>query len=220
MSITCSICGNKQSGFIQDFPLSNNELGLRICNKCNDEKNKLYYTAESDLEAYKVSRLYFEQYIQSNINKEALEAILQETDQLALEYGKIVEDQRIKNEKIQNEKKRKLDLLNNYMVTTGYNFEGYRIVKYNGVISGEVALGTGFISDIAASFSDFFGVESEKYAVKIEDAKQTAIQKLINKSIDKGDNAIIGVDFDILTFSSNMIGISANGTSVKVEKSI
>ena len=31
-------------------------------------------------------------------------------------------------------------------------------------------------------------------------------------------NAIIGIDFDITTFSNNMIGVSANGTAVVVEK--
>mgnify|MGYP002474615196 FL=1 len=31
-------------------------------------------------------------------------------------------------------------------------------------------------------------------------------------------NAIIGIDFDITTFSNNMIGVSVNGTAVVVEE--
>ena len=33
-----------------------------------------------------------------------------------------------------------------------------------------------------------------------------------------GANAVIGVDFDYLTFSNNMIGVVANGTAVNIEK--
>ena len=36
--------------------------------------------------------------------------------------------------------------------------------------------------------------------------------------IDKGGNAIIGIDFDYITFSNNMIGVVANGTAVRIEK--
>jgi uncharacterized protein YbjQ (UPF0145 family) len=48
--------------------------------------------------------------------------------------------------------------------------------------------------------------------------KDAAIKKLTLKSAEKGGNAIIGIDFDYLTLISNMIGVVANGTSVKIEK--
>ena len=41
---------------------------------------------------------------------------------------------------------------------------------------------------------------------------------MVEKSIDAGGNALIGVDFDYITFHGNMIGVVANGTSVIVEK--
>ena len=105
-----------------------------------------------------------------------------------------------------------------YMLTTGYEFSGYKITKYIGVISGQVVLGTGFLSEFTASFADFFGEESNKFADKLETAKNAAVKKLIIKSLDKGGNAIIGVDFDYITFHGNMIGVVANGTSVVIEK--
>lgn len=39
--------------------------------------------------------------------------------------------------------------------TTGYNFDGYRIVKYLKVVSSEVVLGTGLFSSIGSSVADF-----------------------------------------------------------------
>ena len=104
------------------------------------------------------------------------------------------------------------------MLTTGYDFSGYKIVGYVGVISGEVVLGTGFLSEFSASFSDLFGAESGAFADKLETAKDASIKKLTLKSAEKGGNAIIGVDFDYITFASNMIGVVANGTSVVIER--
>ena len=41
---------------------------------------------------------------------------------------------------------------------------------------------------------------------------------MILKSHELGGNAIIGVDFDYITFGNNMIGVVANGTSVVIEE--
>lgn len=104
------------------------------------------------------------------------------------------------------------------MMTTGYDFAGYEIKKYIGIISGQVVLGTGFLSEFSASYADFFGAQSNKFATKLEQAKNAALGKLSDKSIKMGGNAIIGVDFDYITFHGNLIGVIANGTSVIVEE--
>ncbi len=106
----------------------------------------------------------------------------------------------------------------NHILTSGYNFEGYKIISYNGIVSGEIVMGTGFLSEFAASLSDFFGATSEEFSEKIIKAKEIALSKMINASCAKGGNAIIGVDFDYTTFGNNMIAVSANGTSVVIEK--
>ena len=106
----------------------------------------------------------------------------------------------------------------NHMLTSGYNFEGYKIVSYNGIVSGEVVLGTGFLSEFSASISDLFGSVSEEFSAKMVKAKEIATLKMTNLSASKGGNAIIGVDFDYTTFGNNMIAVSANGTSVEIEK--
>lgn len=105
-----------------------------------------------------------------------------------------------------------------HMLTTGYDFAGHTIVAYKGVISGQVVLGTGFLSEFTASFSDFFGTQSNRFSDKLEKAKEASIQKMIEKSVEKGGNAVIGVDFDYITFSNNMVGVVANGTSVIIEE--
>ena len=106
--------------------------------------------------------------------------------------------------------------IKSHMLTTSYNFEKYRIVDYKGIISGQVVLGTGFLSELSSSFSDFFG--TPYFSDKLEKAKDAAKERLIEKSVLVGGNAIIGVDFDYIMFSNNMIGVVANGTSVIIEE--
>ena len=108
--------------------------------------------------------------------------------------------------------------IKSHMLTTSYNFEKYRIVDYKGIISGQVVLGTGFLSELSSSFSDFFGTEANYFSDKLEKAKDAAKERLIEKSVLVGGNAIIGVDFDYIMFSNNMIGVVANGTSVIIEE--
>lgn len=106
----------------------------------------------------------------------------------------------------------------NHLLTSGYNFEGYKIVSYYGIVSGEVVMGTGFLSEFSASINDFLGSTSEEFSEKIVKAKEIAISKMINVSCARGGNAVIGVDFDYTAFANNMIAVSANGTSVTIEK--
>lgn len=108
--------------------------------------------------------------------------------------------------------------MKSHMLTTGYNFERYKIVDYKGVISGQVVLGTGFLSEFSSSVSDLFGKESNFFSAKLEKAKDAAKEHLIEKSVLAGGNAIIGVDFDYIMFNNNMIGVIANGTSVIIEE--
>lgn len=107
-----------------------------------------------------------------------------------------------------------------HTITSGYNFEGYKITKYINIVSGQTVIGTGLISELKSNISDTFGSESNALSNKIETAKESALNKLIIKSLSLGGNAVIGVDFDYVTFQNNMIGVSANGTSVIIEEII
>ena len=108
--------------------------------------------------------------------------------------------------------------IKNHKLTTGYNFEGYSITNYIGLVSGEIVIGTGFLSDLKASVADLFGVESKAYSYKLKDAKTIVLHEMIAESVKNGGNAVIGISYEYVVFSGNMIGISVNGTSVKIEK--
>lgn len=210
MANNCEKCG-KKLGFFSAEPLSIYDEYV-LCDECaqpiRSAINTLYYAKSSnefDEIKHKLIAICDENY-----DDKAKQAVLKLADRVA--QNKTFDD-----EEIEKELHRK-KLLENYMLTTGYDFCGYKIRKYIGVISGQVVLGTGFLSEFTASFADFFGVESDKFANKLEAAKNAALEKLIMKSDKDGGNAIIGVDFDYITFHGNMIGVVANGTSVVIEE--
>lgn len=102
--------------------------------------------------------------------------------------------------------------------TTGYNFDGYRIVKYLKVVSSEVVLGTGLFSSIGSSVADFTGKRSGAYERKLEEGKESAIYNLEKETTSLGGNAIIGIDIDYTNFVGDVIGVVATGTAVIIEK--
>jgi len=106
----------------------------------------------------------------------------------------------------------------NHMLTTGYNFEGYTISKYHGLVSGECVLGSGLISYLEASITNTLGMETSGYSEKMRNAKQLAVEDMVQQSVALGGNSIIGISYSISNLLSNMIGISVDGTSVTIEK--
>jgi uncharacterized protein YbjQ (UPF0145 family) len=102
-------------------------------------------------------------------------------------------------------------------ITSGYNFENYVITDYLGFCTGECVLGTGFLSSLEAGISDLLGANSSSYEGKLGSAKQSAVNELCNNAKHLGANAIIGIDVDYTTFSSDIIGVIANGTAVRIE---
>lgn len=208
MAQICEQCG-KKVGMLSNFP-------MELC-----EDRILCYTCAEPIDS-KLNNLTF---MKTKIEFDLLKSeILEKCNELYNDA--ITKDIENKIEEIYKntsigyleEQTAKKSFLENYMLTTGYDFSGYRITKYIGIVSGQVVLGTGFLSEFTASFADFFGEESNKFAEKLEKAKNAAVEKLIIKSADKGGNAVIGVDFDYITFHGNMIGVVANGTSVIIEE--
>lgn len=214
MAQLCVKCGKKIGAFSM-MPLELLE-GEQLCNECAEpiqsEITKLY-GAKTIEEFNKIKESVIEKS-KNNYDESICIMISTLINKILAESAYIKPDYIAETNDPVNEKK----FIDKYMMTTGYDFSGYQIKEYIGIISGQVVLGTGFLSEFTASFSDFFGVQSDKFAMKLEQAKNAALDKLVKKSDIKGGNAIIGVDFDYITFHGNMIGVVANGTCVVIEK--
>ena len=108
--------------------------------------------------------------------------------------------------------------VNSIMVTSGYNFEGYRIIKYCDYISAETVFGMGMFKSLLASISSVVGAESEAFNNKIKEAKARAVYEIRKNALELGANAIIGIDIDFSMIAGEMVVIIASGTAVVIEK--
>ena len=109
------------------------------------------------------------------------------------------------------------------MISSGFNFDGYRIVKYSGYISGDDA--------IQINRGDLFINAGQNLTDALVIIRTQALKELKEAAYDLGCNAVIGVDFDYLTFepeTANASGgttyqpyvvcVTANGNAVVIEK--
>lgn len=142
------------------------------------------------------------------------------------------EKEKEKEKKIKDEIKKIEDAkLANMLITSGFNFEGYSIVKYSGYISGDDAI------EIARGTSGSIFQTSEAVNVKnammdsLAKIRRNALQELKEKAYDLGCNAVIGVDFDYInldpetanirggtTYLPYIFGVTANGNAVIIKK--
>lgn len=215
MARNCCICGKKIGMLSSANKFFDDTDELVICDACLYKWNQL-----QDIMKVRYDKRSVMDYFRSCLNGTSVNPRVQNKILSELSNAQ----QKIKSEtvkaKVYDERRSESIAVfaNEKLITTGFHFQGYEIIKYCGLVSGEVVLGTGFLSEFSAGFSDFFGSASNQFAEKMVRAKGAAKKKLIDNVIDAGGNAVIGVDFDYITFGNNMIGVSANGTAVVVKK--
>ncbi len=190
--------------------LNGSHLDNQLCDSC-------YFSISSYLNIIKESNDVLE--IENNYNQLINKVQSSAYFEAGKEYILNLAEGFIKDNKSSMQKAiRNKQIKDGFLITTSNKFEKYEIVKYYGIASGSTVLGTGIFSELNASVSDFFGIEDDSFSDKLEQAKNCSIQKMINNAIKQGGNAIIGVSFDYITFSSNMLGVVANGTVVEIVK--
>jgi len=106
-------------------------------------------------------------------------------------------------------------------ITTTDNFEGRRIVKYCGLVSGDAILGANMFRDMFAGLRDMVGGRSGSYEKVLRSAKTEAIEDMLEAARERGGNAVVGVDLDYETIQiqdgGSMLMVSATGTAVLIE---
>lgn len=219
--------------FSKDYYIMNNccicqkKLGIfdRIALNVFDKDFSSYFVCENcisilnDLKVGKPNAVHEFQTIIPKITdtklKDYLTYLYENPDLEYLETQKEIEraqEKRLKIEKILSENK------DSILLTTGYSFYNYKIIEYKNIISGECVMGTGFLSEFGASFSDITGTKAGMFSEKLKSAKDHAILELIKECCQLEGNAVIGIQFSYVTFTKNIIGVIANGTAVVIEK--
>lgn len=111
------------------------------------------------------------------------------------------------------------------IVTTSSTIDGKPIQEYLGVAAGEAIMGANMLKDISSNIRNIVGGRSGSYEQVISDARETAMNDLMERAKALGANAIVGVDIDYESIdrqdsqgssSSSMLMVSVSGTAVRV----
>lgn len=72
--------------------------------------------------------------------------------------------------------------------------------------------------DFMAGITDFFGGRSSSYEKVLIEAKDSAMQEMIQRAQALGANAIVGIDIDYETIgaSGSMLMVATSGTAVVI----
>ena len=105
------------------------------------------------------------------------------------------------------------------LLTTTNTIEGKTISLYYGMVTGEAIIGANIFKDFFASITDIVGGRSGAYERSLKDAKNIAVQEMVDAAKALGANAVIAIDLDYETVGkdSGMLMVSASGTAVKVD---
>ncbi len=220
----CICCGNK-IGMRDTFYYVNvqNKAFCEMCIQPIKEDINLLMRAEEESEETSLALNNLYKFAQ-NKNEETKEEIKNARDKFFKKVKNLAEkEQYIEYYKQRDEQKERIKNVSymealNILVTTSHCFEGYKIAEYLDIVSGDVVLGTGILSEVNASVADILGDESDKMSGKIEEAREKALIRMKKQAIAKGANAIVSVNFNISTMARNMIGLFATGTAVVIKK--
>lgn len=109
--------------------------------------------------------------------------------------------------------------MNDILLLTTNVVDGIPVERYYGLVMANQVAGTGFFTDMMASFSDLFGGNSGAYRESMNNLCKDVMERLKQKAEEMGANAIIGVSIDydsISAKSMSMFMISIQGTAVKL----
>lgn len=88
-----------------------------------------------------------------------------------------------------------------------------------GLVTGQSVTGTGVVSEISSSITDFFGMQSIRYNNKLKVGEKLCLAQLRKQTVDWGGNAIIATDIDYSELGGlkGMIMVCIAGTAVRLK---
>jgi len=102
------------------------------------------------------------------------------------------------------------------IVVTTEQIEGKRIIETLGLVRGSTIRARHVGRDVMAGLRNIVGGEIKDYTVMLAQAREEALQRMIEQAEKKGANAIIGTRFVTSMVMSGAAEMVAYGTAVKI----
>ncbi len=106
---------------------------------------------------------------------------------------------------------------NAVLVTTGNDVDGYRVVRYLGVVRGLTVRSRSVVGSLGAKFQSIVGGNISLYTSLCEKARGIAYELLEQHAAQLGANAVIAMRYDANELSDGITEVLAYGTAVVIE---
>jgi len=106
-----------------------------------------------------------------------------------------------------------------FMIVTTPTIPGYKIKRVLGVVTGLSPRTRGILGKFVAGIQSVVGGEITAFTVELEKARVEAIERVREKALSLGANALVGLDLETsdIGLQAGITVISATGTAVIVE---
>jgi len=103
------------------------------------------------------------------------------------------------------------------IVTTSDRVQGREVSQTIGLVKGSTIRARHLGKDIIAGFRGMVGGEITEYTKMMAEAREEAIQRMIEDAEKKGANAVVGMRFATSMIMQNAAEVLAYGTGVVLE---
>ena len=103
------------------------------------------------------------------------------------------------------------------IITTSDQVEGKTVVKTVGLVKGNTIRARHVGRDIRAGLKSLVGGEITDYTKMMADARDQAIQRMVEDAEKKGANAVVGMRLSTSMIMQNAAEVLAYGTGVVLE---
>lgn len=107
--------------------------------------------------------------------------------------------------------------MDNALVTTGFELEGYTVVKHLGMVRGITVRSRSVIGRIGAGLQQIVGGNITLYTELCEKTRQESYDIMVAHAQALGGNGIIGVRYDATDISEGVTEVVCYGTAVVVQ---
>jgi uncharacterized protein YbjQ (UPF0145 family) len=109
-------------------------------------------------------------------------------------------------------------MLDQTMITTSIELNGYRITKNLGVVRGITVRSRSLFGNMAGGLQSLFGGTISIYVDLCEKTREEAFQLMMQHAAERGANAIINMRYDANEVMNGITEVLAYGTAVQAER--
>ena len=105
----------------------------------------------------------------------------------------------------------------NIVCTTTFDFDGYRIKEYKGLVRGIVVRAPTIAQGLMGGLKKIVGGRIGAYKAMCEDVRMEALQEMLQHAQELGANAVVGLRYESSEVATDASEVLCYGTAVVIE---